>query len=84
MVSSKNTGDLRGRIKPQISQRTQIYFMLFYVAVDPETYGIIGAALRVHGSLGPGFLEAVYQEALSIELAACGIPFSGEAEIPVF
>jgi GxxExxY protein len=58
--------------------------MLFYVAVDPETYGIIGAALRVHGSLGPGFLEAVYQEALSIELAACGIPFSGEAEIPVF
>jgi GxxExxY protein len=33
--------------------------------------------------LGPGFLEAVYKEALSIELTERGIPFSGEAEIPV-
>jgi GxxExxY protein len=52
--------------------------------VDQQTYDIIGAALEVHKSLGPGFLEAVYKEALSIELAERGIPFSGEAEIPVF
>ena len=52
--------------------------------MDRQTYDIIGAALEVHKSLGPGFLEAVYKEALSIELAERDIPFSGEAEIPVF
>ena len=57
--------------------------MLSYLAVDGQTYDIIGAALQVHRLLGPGFLEAVYKEALSIELAERGIPFSGEAEIPV-
>ena len=57
--------------------------VLFYFAVDGQTYDIIGAALQVHRLLGPGFLEAVYKEALSIELTERGIPFSGEAEIPV-
>ena len=52
--------------------------------MDQQTYDIIGAALEVHKNLGPGFLEAVYQEALSVELAGRDIPFSGNAEIPVF
>jgi GxxExxY protein len=36
---------------------------------------IIGAAIRVHQELGPGFLEAIYEEALCIELAAIGLKF---------
>jgi GxxExxY protein len=50
---------------------------------DPRTAAIIGAAIEVHRTLGPGYLERVYHDALEIELAAVGVPFESEVGIPI-
>jgi GxxExxY protein len=48
------------------------------------TERIIGAAIRVHKELGPGFLEAMYEEALAIELTSTGLSFERQKLLPVF
>jgi len=47
------------------------------------THEIIGAAIAVHRELGPGLLEAVYEECLCYELTNRGIPFARQKPIPV-
>jgi GxxExxY protein len=48
-----------------------------------EVYEIIGAAIEVHRELGEGFLEAIYQEAMEIELEERKIPFESQKTLPV-
>lgn len=48
-----------------------------------ESYAIMGAAFEVYKTLGPGFLESVYEAALCWELEQRRIPFHSQAQIPV-
>ena len=48
-----------------------------------ESFKIIGAAFKVYNTLGHGFLEAVYQEALEIEFQRQGIPYEREKELTI-
>lgn len=46
-----------------------------------ESYRIQGAVFEVYKELGPGFLEAVYQECLEHELKLQRIPFVSQVEL---
>jgi GxxExxY protein len=48
-----------------------------------EVYRIVGAAMDVYYTLGRGFLEPVYQEALQIELGRRDIPFEAQKILKV-
>lgn len=48
-----------------------------------ESYKIIGVAFKVYNTLGHGFLEAVYQEALEIEFHKQRIPYEREKELKI-
>ncbi|WKZ17969.1 MAG: GxxExxY protein [Candidatus Jettenia sp. CY-1] len=51
---------------------------------DPRTHAIIGAAMEVHNFIGPGHLEAVYQECLEIELELRNILFIPQPRLEIF
>ena len=46
-----------------------------------EAFAIVGAAMEVHSILGHGFLEAVYADAMALELRRRDIPF--QREVPI-
>ena len=60
----------------------------FFVMTDFKygeiTEKIIGAAFRVHGTLGNGFQEVIYQRALEIELRNMSMAFVREFEMPIY
>ena len=54
------------------------------MALDEITYKIIGAAMKVHNTLGNGFQEVIYQRCLAIELERAGLGFGREVDQTIF
>ncbi len=48
-----------------------------------EVFAVVGAAMEVHNQLGAGFAEAVYQEAMEIELCTRRVPFQRQHPLDV-
>ena len=57
--------------------------MINNLLYEKEVYEIIGAAIEVHKELGPGFLEAVYGEAMVVESNNRNIPFQTQVRLPI-
>jgi GxxExxY protein len=53
------------------------------VGVDALTEKIIGCAIEVHRTLGPGLLESVYRECLILELENNGLRVDSEKRVPL-
>ena len=51
--------------------------------INQLTSKIIGAAIEVHKTIGPGLLENIYEECVSAELSKRGIPFERQKDIAV-
>ena len=50
---------------------------------DPLTGQVIGAAIEIHRTLGPGLLESAYEECLCFELDQRGISFHRQVPLAV-
>jgi GxxExxY protein len=51
--------------------------------INELTEKVIGCAIEVHKSLGPGLLEAAYEQCLAKELNLKGIKFETQAPLPI-
>ena len=52
--------------------------------IDYDLAGrVIGIAMEVHRTLGPGFVESVYENALLVELAASQLAFESQKALTV-
>ena len=49
-----------------------------------ESFAIVGVCMKVHRSLGAGFLEAVYEEALEREFQTLNIPFKRQVKLDLY
>jgi GxxExxY protein len=47
------------------------------------TEKVIGLAIEVHRTLGPGLLESAYEECLSYELRQAGLPHARQVPLPL-
>ena len=50
---------------------------------DPYSWRVIGCAIEVHRTLGPGLMESVYEACLCHELTLAGLRFERQRRVPV-
>ena len=53
------------------------------IEADPYSRRVIGCAIEVHRTLGPGLIESVYEACLCHELAQAGMAFVRQQRLPV-
>ena len=53
-----------------------------YPGIDELTEKVIGCAIEVHRTLGPGLLESVYRECMILELRRQNLRVASERQIP--
>ena len=51
---------------------------------NPRAYAIMVCAKRVHATLGFGFLESAYGDAMEIEFTKAGIPYVREDQVRIY
>lgn len=66
-----------------MAKRLKPFNMITKSYLREITYNVIGAAIEIHKSLGPGLLESVYHECMKHELTLRDINFSTEISMPV-
>lgn len=54
------------------------------IVLRDEVFKIVGCAMRVSSTLGPGLLEKPYENALVVEFEASGIPYEQQKRIQIF
>lgn len=52
--------------------------------INDLTHNVIGCAFKVHKVLGSGFLEKVYENALTLEIKKLGIDVRQQVKLPVW
>jgi GxxExxY protein len=54
-----------------------------FIETDPFSRRVIGCAIEVHRTLGPGLLESIYEACLCLKLASAGLAFTRQPPLPV-
>jgi GxxExxY protein len=60
-----------------------LWFKTIEMELNQLTGDVIGAAIEVHKTLGPGLLESIYERCLSHELTLRKISHQSQAALPV-
>ena len=70
-LTAKNAEDAKQRSREPSQEANEI------------SHAVVGAAIEVHRTLGPGYIESIYERALAIELSDRGIGFDQQVTVPI-